>query len=110
MEVIVALIVQLIAGGAGGNIIGQIVKQVNLGPTGNTIAGAIGGVGGTWLASLIPGLSGLLGGAATAAADGAAAAGGLDIGALAGQGVTGLVGGGLLTVIAGLVKQMTAKA
>ncbi|GLQ52773.1 hypothetical protein [Devosia nitrariae] len=105
MEVIVGLIVQLIAGGAGGNIIGQVAKQFSLGTTGNTIAGAVGGVAATWLAGYIPGLSGLVGGTAAAAA-----AGGLDIGALVGQGVTGLVGGGLLTVIAGLVKSMTAKA
>lgn len=108
MEVIVPILVQLIAGGAGGNVIGQIVKSLNLGPTGNTIAGAVGGVGGTWLASLIPGLSGLVGGASAAAATGAAT-GGLDIGALVGQGATGLVGGGILTAIAGMIKTATAK-
>ncbi|UXN68562.1 hypothetical protein N8A98_15015 [Devosia neptuniae] len=105
MEVIVPILVQLIAGGAGGNVIGQIVKSLNLGPTGNTIAGAVGGVAGTWLASLIPGLSGLVGGATAAAATG-----GLDIGALVGQGATGLVGGGILTAIAGMVKSATAKS
>lgn len=106
METIVALIVQLVAGGAGGNVIGQVAKQVSLGPTGNTIAGAIGGLGGTWLAGLIPGLSGLIGGAAGAAG----AAGGIDFAALAGQGATGLVGGGLLTAIAGFAKNALAKS
>lgn len=109
MEVIVPILVQLIAGGAGGNVIGQLIKSLNLGPTGNTIAGAVGGVAGTWLASLIPGLSGLVGGATAAAATGAAT-GGLDIGALVGQGATGLVGGGILTAIAGMVKSATAKS
>ena len=42
-------------------------------------------------------------------AAGAAATTGLDIGALAGQGVTGLIGGGLLTAIAGAVKNATMK-
>lgn len=110
MEIVVGLIVQLIAGAAGGNVIGQLAKQFSLGTTGNTVAGAIGGVAATWLAGYIPGLSGLVGGTAAAAADGAAAAGGLDLAVLVGQGLTGLVGGGLLTIIAGLVKSMTAKA
>lgn len=101
MEVIVPLIVQLVAGGAGGNIIGQVAKRLSLGTAGNSIAGAIGGVAGTWLAGMIPGLDALVAGAA---------AGNFDIGALAGQGVTGLVGGGLLTAIAGLIKSSMAKA
>lgn len=42
MEVIVPLLVQLIAGGAGGNVIGQLAKNLNLGTTGNSIVGAIG--------------------------------------------------------------------
>ena len=106
MEVIVPILVQLIAGGAGGNAIAQIVKSLNLGPAGNTIVGALGGVLGTWLAGMIPGLDSLVG----AAAGTAGAAGSLDLGALAGQGATGLISGGLLTAIAGLVKSSMAKA
>lgn len=106
MEVIVPLLVQLIGGGVGGNVIGQIVKSLNLGPAGNTIVGAIGGIAGTWLAGMIPGLNTLIAGSAGAAG----AAGGFDIGALAGQGATGLVGGGILTAIAGLIKSSMAKA
>lgn len=106
MEVIVPILVQLIGGGVGGNVIGQIVKALNLGPAGNTIVGAIGGVAGTWLASMIPGLNTLIAGSAGAAG----AAGGFDIGALAGQGATGLVSGGILTAIAGLIKSSMAKA
>jgi hypothetical protein len=101
----VGLIVAIIGGGVGGNGLAAIVKQLNLGTTGNSIAGAIGGGLGTWLASMIPGLAGLV----TSAA-GAAGSGGLDIGALAGQGVTGLVGGGILTAIAGAIKNMSAKS
>jgi hypothetical protein len=104
MEAIVAIIVQLVGGAVGGNGIAAVLKQVNLGPVGNSIAGAIGGWAGTWLAGMIPGLSGLVGAA------GAAGTGGLDFGALAGQGLTGLVGGGLLTAIAGLIKNATMKS
>jgi hypothetical protein len=106
MEGIVSILVQLIAGGVGGNGLAAVLKQINLGPVGNSIAGAIGGWLGTWLAAQIPGLAGLVGGAAAAAGG----AGGLDIGALAGQGVTGLVGGGVLTAIAGLIKNATMKS
>lgn len=114
MEAIIPILVQLIAGGAGGNVIGQVVKSLNMGPIGNSIIGAIGGVAATWLAGMIPGLDGLVGAAASMAGDAAgagadAAAGGLDIGALLGQGATGLVGGGVLTAIAGLVKSQMAK-
>ena len=106
MDVIVPLLVQLIAGGAGGNVIGQLARNLNLGTTGNSIVGAIGGLAGTWLAGMIPGLDSLVGSGAAAAG----AAGGLDLGALAGQGATGLVGGGLLTAIAGIIKSSMAKA
>lgn len=106
MDVIVPILVQLIAGGAGGNVIGQLAKQLNLGTAGNSIVGAIGGLAGTWLASMIPGLDTLVG-AATGAAG---TAGSLDFGALAGQGAAGLVGGGLLTAIAGIIKSAMAKS
>jgi hypothetical protein len=102
MEIVVPILVQLIAGGAGGNVVGQIVKSLNLGPAGNTIIGAIGGVVGTWLAGTVPGLDSLVGAAAST--------GGLDMGALAGQGAAGLVSGGVLTAIAGLIKSRMARA
>lgn len=102
MEAVVSILVQLIGGGVGGNGLAAVIKKLSLGPAGNTIAGAIGGWLGTWLAGMIPGLDGIV--------KGAAAAGGLDIGALAGQGVTGIVGGAILTAIAGAIKNMTAKS
>lgn len=106
MEVIVPILVQLIAGGVGGNIIGQLAKSFSLGTAGNSVIGAVGGIAGTWLATMIPGLDALVG--ATAGAAGAT--GGLDLAALAGQGATGLVGGGILTAIAGIIKSSMAKA
>lgn len=97
MDVIISIIIQLVAGAVGGNGLGAAAKNLSLGPTGNTIAGAVGGLGGTWLASLIPGLADLL------------SMGGMDAGALVGQGVSGLVGGGILTAIVGGIKTATAK-
>ena len=40
---IIGLIIQLVAGGAGGNIAGAALKQYDLGTVGNTIAGIVGG-------------------------------------------------------------------
>ncbi|WP_258130249.1 hypothetical protein [Achromobacter anxifer] len=95
--VIINLLIQLVAGAAGGNGLGKMLQQFNLGPLGNTIAGAIGGLaGGSWLAPMI-----------TAGA-GAVAAGntGLDLSAIAGSVVGGGVGGAVLTLIAGIVRKM----
>jgi hypothetical protein len=93
MESLIALVVQLIAGAVGGNAAGAVLKDVDLGTLGNSIAGAIGGgIGGQLLAAMIP----------------ADAGGLLDVGALLGEIAGGGAGGALLTVIAGLVKNMTA--
>ena len=106
MEAIIPIIVQLIGGAAGGGLMGKLVKGADMDKVVNMITGAIGGVGGTAIAGMIPALDGLLGKGAAMAGD--VAVGGLDIGALAGQGATGLVGGGLLTLIVGFVKNKMA--
>jgi hypothetical protein len=95
---IVGLIIQLIAGGVGGNIAGAMLKQYNLGTVGNTISGIIGGGVG---AQIIGALFGA-GPETTAAGVGA---GGMDIGSIIGQIVSGGVGGGILMWIVGLIKQ-----
>ena len=88
---LINLIVQLIAGALGGNAAGASMKNLDLGPLGNSLAGAIGGAGGgTLLTSLLPLLQG--------------AAGNVDVGALVGQAVGGGVSGAVLTAIIGLVK------
>jgi hypothetical protein len=96
---IVALIIQLVSGAAGGNIIGAAAKKLDLGPVGNSIAGIIGG-----------GLGGqLLGMMTGGAAAPAGAAGGLDVGSILGSIAGGGVGGGALMAIVGAVKQAMAK-
>jgi hypothetical protein len=93
---IIGLIIQLISGAVGGNIAGAAMKQYNLGTIGNSIAGLIGGgVGAQIIGALVGGGTGTdLGGA-----------GGLDIGSIIGQVASGGVGGGILMVIVGLIKQ-----
>ena len=92
MEMLINLIIQLISGVVGGNAVGAALKDYNLGNLGNTIAGAIGGLGGgQLLQAAMPAIAG-------------AAGGSLDVGAIVSQIVGGGAGGAILTVIAGLVK------
>jgi hypothetical protein len=92
---LINLIIQLVAGALGGNGAGTALKDLNLGPLGNTIAGAIGGVaGGQLLSVLIPALAG--------------AADITDFGALVGQAVGGGISGAILTAIAGFIKSKMA--
>jgi hypothetical protein len=93
---IINLIIQLIAGAIGGNAAGATMEKANLGTAGNTIAGALGGLGGGQLLSaLIPALAG--------------SAGGVDLASLAGQLVGGGVSGAIVTVIVGLIMNAMAK-
>ena len=87
MPDVVSLIVWVIAGVAGGNAAGELLKEpYDLGP-GNTIAGAIGGVVGTLvLQALLPALSGL------------------DIGPILGQVIVAAASGAALTIVAGIAK------
>ena len=91
---VINLIIQLIAGALGGNVIGSELKNVDLGTIGNSIVGA---GGGTFLTSLIP----LLAGTASIIAQ---AVGGGVSGAIVGQAVVGGVSGAILTAIVGLIK------
>jgi uncharacterized membrane protein YeaQ/YmgE (transglycosylase-associated protein family) len=60
---IISWIVSLIAGGAGGNIVGALLKNRNLGPMLNTVLGLVGGgVGGKILPMLVPAIGSLVGG------------------------------------------------
>ena len=83
----VSLIIWLIAGVAGGNAAGELLKgDYDLGP-GNTVTGAIGGIVSTQiLQALIPALRGI------------------DFGPIIGQVIVAAASGAVLTVIVGAVK------
>jgi hypothetical protein len=83
MEALLPIITQLIAGAAGGNAAGAVLKQQAVSVIVRTIVGAIGGLGGGFLIQMIGGE--------------AAAAG------LVTQAIGALVGGGVLTGLAGMV-------
>jgi uncharacterized membrane protein YeaQ/YmgE (transglycosylase-associated protein family) len=82
------LIIQLVIGAIGGNAAGAVLKNQSLGTAGNTVAGAVGGLGGGWLAALIPAIAA------------AAGSGPVDLQNIAGGGIGGIV----LTIIAGFIK------
>ena len=102
MEGIIGFIIEIIAGAIGGNAAGAGVKNYSLGTAGNSIAGAVGGlILGQILSAMGIGAPGM------ATAEGApAAGGGMDVGALISQVLGGGVGGAVLTLIAGAVKNM----
>ncbi len=91
----VGLILQLVGGAVGGYGTGRVAKNVSISPTVDAIVGLIGGLGGTWLASLVPALLPMISGGGAA---------------YAGQAVTGAIGGGILTAVVGAIKNMSAKA
>lgn len=82
------ILVQIITGAIGGNVAGALLKKYNLGPLLNTVVGIVGGAGG---GNLIDKLGINLGG-------------GL-VDNIAGSGV----GGAILMVIVGLIKNALAK-
>jgi hypothetical protein len=101
MEGIIGFIIEIIAGAIGGNAAGAGAKNYSLGTAGNSIAGAVGGlILGQILSAIGIGEPGM------ATAEGAPAAGGMDVGALISQVLGGGVGGAVLTLIAGAVKNM----
>ncbi len=80
------LIISLLSGAAGGNIVGKILKNLDLGPIGNSIAGILGGaLGGNML-------------------------GGGDAGSILQSVLSGGAGGGVLMAIVGVIKSMMAKS
>lgn len=93
---IMSLLIQLIIGAVGGNAAGKAMPDKSLGTLGNTIAGAIGGLGGGQILDI------LLGGGGTMATD--VAASGLDIGAIIQDVAGGGIGGAVLTIVVALIK------
>ena len=92
---IVGLIIQLVSGAVGGNVIGWLVKKLNLGWLLNSISGIVGG--GLVGQFLLPAL-GLGGGA-----------GALNLTSILSGVVGGAVGGGGLMAIVGLIKNAVSK-
>ncbi len=94
---LISLLLPFFSGAAGGNLVGGILKNFNLGSVGNSLAGLVGG----GVGSLI--LGNLLGMPMPSGAvdpDGAA---------LLGQILGGGAGGGVMTIIVGMLQKMLGR-
>lgn len=92
---IITMIVQLLAGAGAGNLLANARPKFDLGPAGNSIAGAIGGLGGGVI------LDALTSGLPVAAGS----TGGLDTGMLLTHSLAGAIGGALLTALVALIRR-----
>jgi uncharacterized membrane protein YeaQ/YmgE (transglycosylase-associated protein family) len=93
----VTLLVQLIGGALGGNIVAAVIRNLNLGIVGNCIAGFIGGgVGGHLLTTMFN-------------LPAAAGAGEIDPMAILGQVGSGAAGGAVLMIVLGILRSVLAK-
>lgn len=90
---VISLLIQLVSGAAGGNVVGAVLKNLPVGKILATVLGAVGGAGGSQLLAFLPMLQGLLGG---------------DDPSLAGAAGAGAGGGAVLTLIVGLIKKVLA--
>jgi uncharacterized membrane protein YeaQ/YmgE (transglycosylase-associated protein family) len=98
------IILQLISGGVGGNIAAALLKKLNLGPVGNSIAGIVGG--------LITGqiLRVLGSGAVAATAASAASTSGMDLTSILSNVGGAGIGGAAVMAIVGLIKTQMSKS
>jgi uncharacterized membrane protein YeaQ/YmgE (transglycosylase-associated protein family) len=94
----VSLALQLISGAVGGNVTGQLFKNLNLGMVYNSLAGIVGGgIGGQILSQVLHVAP--------------VATGSLDVGSILTQVASGGVGGGVLMALVGVARSlMTSKA
>lgn len=92
MENLLPIIIQVVTGIIGGNAVSGGLKQTALNAVGRTIAGAVGGVGGSAILAMLGG-------------------GGIEgaLGALAGSAVSGAVGGGIVSGGLGAILGMLKK-
>lgn len=87
------LIIGLLSGAAGGNIVAKVLKNLDQGTLINSISGVVGG--------------GL--GASLLGAVGADVSGGMDVGAIISQVAGGGVGGGVVLAVVGMLRSALGK-
>lgn len=102
------LIVQLVSGAVGGNIVGSLMKNLSLGTLWNSVSGIVGGVAGGKILEMLTGAEGA--GEAVAAAAESATSSGFDLEGTLKQVAGGGVGGGVVMAIIGFVKKAMNKS
>lgn len=94
---LISLLLPFFSGAAGGNLVGGVLKNFNLGSLGNSLAGLVGGGVGSLILGNLLGMP-----MPTAGAD-------PDGAALLGQILGGGAGGGVLTIIVAILQKMLAR-
>lgn len=95
---LVTLVLQIIGGVAGGNAAGVAMEKINLGPILTTVAGALGGVvGGQIFTVLFPETAGVI-------------TGNVGLVSIVGHLFAGGIGGAIITAIAGQIRNAMAKS
>jgi hypothetical protein len=93
----ISLLMPFFSGAAGGNLIGGILKNFNLGSLGNSLAGLVGGGVGSLILGNMLGLPAPVGGVDP------------DNAAILGQILGGGAGGGIMTIIVAVLQKMFSK-
>ncbi len=91
---LVNLLISLVSGAVGGNIAGALMKNVSLGTAGNSFAGILGGGIGSFVLQAL--------------GSGGAAAASAGMGSILGDVAGGGIGGGVLMLIVGMIKNAMA--
>ena len=95
---LISLMLPFFSGAAGGNLVGGILKNFNLGSLGNSLAGLVGGGVGSLVLGNLLGMP--MPTAGSVDPDGAA---------LLGQILGGGAGGGVMTMVVGVLQKMLAR-
>jgi hypothetical protein len=102
----ILLLIEFLCGAAGGIALGRWARSYSFGVTVDGLIGGIGGLLLVWPASGIPGIGRFIGQVENAADAAMRGIGGLTPAILIGTGITGLLGGLVLIVLAGFVRTM----
>jgi hypothetical protein len=103
-QTVIPIVIEVVCGAAGGIFLGRFARSLSFGAFGDALIGAIGGLALTWLAARTPGIGRFVGRVEQAADATAQSVGGLTPAILVGVGIAGLLGGVLLTAVAGLIR------
>lgn len=104
VETFVPIIIEIVCGAAGGIFLGRFAGSLSFGASGDALAGSIGGLALTWLAARTPGIGRFVGHVEQAADATAQSVGGVTPAILIGVGIAGLLGGIVLTAVAGFIR------
>jgi hypothetical protein len=98
MDKLIPILIQLVGGAAGGNVVAALMKNFDVNKLVATVTGIIGGIGGGQLASLTGLLENIFGSSSGA------------MGNIVGNGGASAIGGALLTAIVAFVKKSMNKS